>query len=100
MMHLESSLPLCSYLPAMDNSRFPVETCEYIIDSVAHVHYARHIDRGRYDTWCRIALICSAWLPRSRFNMYRTVQLQRLNQVNQLWKQTPTLHIWSPSSNL
>ncbi len=54
----------------MDNSRLPVEMCERIIDSC---------DLPLSDPWrswtpCyHTALVCSAWLPRSRFNMYRIV---------------------------
>ncbi len=50
----------------MDDSHLPVEMCEHIIDSLYHYYGS-----GLYHT----ALVCSAWLPRSRFNMYRAVVL-------------------------
>ncbi|KAI0800289.1 hypothetical protein C8Q74DRAFT_402552 [Fomes fomentarius] len=50
----------------MDGSRFPIELCEHIIDSFRGV-FRRCL--------CYISLVCSAWLPRSRFDLYHEVHL-------------------------
>ncbi|KAI0800288.1 hypothetical protein C8Q74DRAFT_1190513 [Fomes fomentarius] len=55
----------------MDNSRLPVETCEQIIDSL--IYACRLYGESEYRPWYLTALVCSAWLPRSRFNLYSKV---------------------------
>ncbi|KAI0767587.1 hypothetical protein C8Q74DRAFT_965868 [Fomes fomentarius] len=57
----------------MDHSRPPIEMCEHIIDSVGH-----------RTGWYHTALVCSAWLPRSRFNLYHHISLQRPKQADLL----------------
>ncbi|KAI0800296.1 hypothetical protein C8Q74DRAFT_403438 [Fomes fomentarius] len=62
----------------MNDSRLPVEICEHIIDSDNPSYYSAR----KY--WCCTALVCSAWLPRSRFNLYSEVELQRSGQARLL----------------
>ncbi|KAI0800290.1 hypothetical protein C8Q74DRAFT_1165378, partial [Fomes fomentarius] len=50
----------------------PVEICEPIIDSLSDLWGSRY---DAYWDWRSTALVCAAWLPRSRFNLYREVQL-------------------------
>ncbi len=59
----------------MDNSRFPVEICEHIIDMLDGWYVYNHGFGPLHIHWCRTTLVCSAWVPRSRFNIYRTVHL-------------------------
>ncbi|KAI0800293.1 hypothetical protein C8Q74DRAFT_402751 [Fomes fomentarius] len=64
----------------MNDSRLPVEICEHIID------FERPwagILRGK-KFWCSTTLVCSAWLPRSRFNLYRKVTLKNSGQARLL----------------
>ncbi len=59
----------------MDNIRLPVEICEHIIDLI---DYAYTFNESYID-WCRTSLVCSAWVPRSRFNLYHAVYLNTSN---------------------
>lgn len=71
---------------AMDNRprRLPVEMWDHIIDSLA---FADIYPRSElYRTWCVTALVCSTWLRRSRFNIYRKVLLQRSSQFDSLFR--------------
>ncbi|KAI0364996.1 hypothetical protein BV20DRAFT_784561 [Pilatotrama ljubarskyi] len=52
----------------------PMEICEAIIDCVW----------PDQDTLQRCALICHAWLPRSRYNLYRRVSIRRPEQLSRL----------------
>ncbi|KAI0643876.1 hypothetical protein C8Q79DRAFT_159998 [Trametes meyenii] len=56
----------------MENSRFPIEVCERIIDFLPIV-CSSWDERSRAAQAC--ALTCSAWLPRSRYHIYRSVKL-------------------------
>ncbi|KAI0710620.1 hypothetical protein C8Q76DRAFT_798167 [Earliella scabrosa] len=66
----------------MNNSLFPIEVCEYIIDSCrAGLRGGSNVS---YATWCQTALVCSAWLPRSRFNLFYEVELTADSHVGLL----------------
>ena len=66
----------------MNNSLFPIEVCEYIIDSCRAG--LRGGSNASYATWCQTALVCSAWLPRSRFNLFYEVELTADSHVGLL----------------
>ncbi|KAI0357794.1 hypothetical protein OH77DRAFT_1300707 [Trametes cingulata] len=63
----------------MENSCFPIEVCERIIDCCFHL---KHPSRG-YATLGACALTCSAWLPRSRYNLFYKVHLRSRKQCDQ-----------------
>ncbi|KAI0357797.1 hypothetical protein OH77DRAFT_1300980 [Trametes cingulata] len=65
---------------AMENSCFPIEVCERIIDCCFHPQYPH--SRG-YATLKACALTCSAWLPRSRYNLFYKVDLGCREQCDQ-----------------
>ena len=66
----------------MNDSRLPLDICEQIIDACwdRFVHPRFH----RYATWRQTALVCSAWLPRSRFNLLYAVYLWEKDHVGLL----------------
>ncbi|KAI0357804.1 hypothetical protein OH77DRAFT_1302111 [Trametes cingulata] len=63
---------------AMENSRFPIEVCERIIDRCLDFRY----NSDQYVTLKACALTCSAWLPRSRYNMFYKVDLRSRAQCD------------------
>ncbi|KAI0751914.1 hypothetical protein C8Q80DRAFT_606378 [Daedaleopsis nitida] len=72
----------------MQQSPLPVEVCERILDAGyrpyrlrANGHYP---GPGAYDTWRQTALVCSAWLPRSRRNLLHEVELRSAAHVDRL----------------
>ncbi|KAI0704580.1 hypothetical protein C8Q76DRAFT_178147 [Earliella scabrosa] len=67
----------------MNNSRLPVEICEHIIDSCRET-YSPWVRGGAYPTWRETALVCSAWLPRSRVNLFHEVFLYATSDVDLL----------------
>ena len=68
----------------MENSCVPIEVCERIID------LTRLTDNGGsgvevdYHTLCSCSLVCRAWLPRSRCNMFFRVVLHTSTQQERL----------------
>ncbi|KAI0723359.1 hypothetical protein C8Q76DRAFT_392590 [Earliella scabrosa] len=69
----------------MNNSLLPVEVCEYIIDlcynkSLRGIFFLP----GSYTAWRQTALVCSAWLPRSRLNLLYKVELRNGRDVDLL----------------
>ncbi|KAI0767585.1 hypothetical protein C8Q74DRAFT_1219418 [Fomes fomentarius] len=66
----------------MDDSRLPIEMCEHIIDLLDDA-WAAHETKT---AWRHTSLVCCAWLPRSRFNLYRQVYLSRPEQARLLLK--------------
>lgn len=78
----------------MDHSRFPTETCEQIIDACyvdddRSTEDRRVMDPNCYRVWCRTALVCSTWLPRSRLNLLHETILEKASHVDLLLR---TLH--------
>ncbi|KAI0357768.1 hypothetical protein OH77DRAFT_1298113 [Trametes cingulata] len=63
----------------MENAYFPIEVCERIIDCCFHPY---SLSRG-YATLGACALTCSAWLPRSHYNLFYKVKLQSRKQCDQ-----------------
>ncbi|KAI0357774.1 hypothetical protein OH77DRAFT_1298638 [Trametes cingulata] len=63
----------------MENSCFPIEVCERIIDCCFELE--RPI--GYHATLRACALTCSAWLPRSLYNLFHTVDLCSRQQCDQ-----------------
>lgn len=55
----------------MENSRLPIEVCECVIDEC----FGFKPWNGRYDTLRACALTCSAWRPRSRYNLYHELRV-------------------------
>ncbi|KAI0687026.1 hypothetical protein C8Q76DRAFT_761030 [Earliella scabrosa] len=64
----------------MNNSRLPIDVCEQIIDLCRGFGFPWWLDDS-YETWCRSALVCSAWCPRSQYNLLREVVFKRTPQV-------------------
>ncbi|KAI0687029.1 hypothetical protein C8Q76DRAFT_761050 [Earliella scabrosa] len=64
----------------MNNSRLPIDVCEQIIDVCRGSGFPWWRDDS-YQTWCRSALVCSAWRPRSQYNLLREVVFGRTPQV-------------------
>ena len=79
-----NSLPLSI---AMQDSRFPVELCELVIDFVP-CQWSYRWYEGHWwwssKPWelVRLMSICSAWLPRARIVLYDTVVFKRPSQVD------------------
>ena len=67
----------------MQNAFLPIDVCEVIIDS-CYEWNGGEPRRGSYPFWLRTALVCSAWLPRSRFNLLREVDLENESHVSLL----------------
>ncbi|KAI0357764.1 hypothetical protein OH77DRAFT_1297995 [Trametes cingulata] len=63
----------------MENSCFPIEVCERIIDCC--FDFRDHWDK--YDALRACALTCSAWLPRSRYNLFYKVLLDCREKCDQ-----------------
>ena len=63
----------------MNNSRLPIDICEQIIDACCY--FTWNLEPDPYLTWCRCALVCSAWRPRSQFNLLFEVVFTRAAQV-------------------
>ena len=68
----------------MNNCLLPIELCEHIIDSCRVTGLRMNRSLGSYSTWCQTALVCSAWLPRSRLNLLYDVELRRASTVDLL----------------
>ncbi|KAI0710596.1 hypothetical protein C8Q76DRAFT_738028, partial [Earliella scabrosa] len=66
----------------MNNSRLPIEIWEHIIDSCRKPQ--DWYERMWYHTWRQTALVCSAWLPRSRLNLLYEVELSDASDVDLL----------------
>ena len=66
----------------MNNSRLPIEIWEHIIDSCRKPQ--DWYERMWYHTWRQTALVCSAWLPRSRLNLLYEVELRDTSSVDLL----------------
>ena len=64
-----------------NNSLLPTEICEHIIDSCRET-YSPWVRGGAYPTWRETALVCSAWLPRSRINLFYEVDLSDAYNVD------------------
>ncbi|KAI0692853.1 hypothetical protein C8T65DRAFT_71317 [Cerioporus squamosus] len=62
----------------MDESRLPLELCEFILDACGCEFYIRL----RYDTLRACALTCKGWHPRSRYNLLHRVSFRRPQQVD------------------
>ncbi|KAI1782979.1 hypothetical protein LXA43DRAFT_904496 [Ganoderma leucocontextum] len=71
----------------MENSFLPIDICEAIIDAFYVIQHhgaiARNID---YAVLLRCALVCSAWLPRARFNLLHRVVLRDPSHLNLLFR--------------
>lgn len=70
---LRSRSPSC--LPSrrtMENSRLPIEVCERVIDECFYFDWRP----DRNETLRACALTCSAWLPRSRYNLYHELRVR------------------------
>ncbi|KAI0702739.1 hypothetical protein C8Q76DRAFT_232004 [Earliella scabrosa] len=66
----------------MNHSRLPVDICEHLID--ACWDHSVHPRVHRYATWRQTSLVCSAWLPRSRYNLLYAVCLSQEDDVRLL----------------
>ncbi|KAI0704583.1 hypothetical protein C8Q76DRAFT_752146 [Earliella scabrosa] len=66
----------------MNSSRLPIEICEHIIDSCREPHNEYWYGRLWYHTLRQTALVCSAWLPRSRLNLFCEVELWDASDVD------------------
>lgn len=79
-LHSGVGLPLsCTPSPTMENSHLPIEVCELIINECLNFIWT---DCNKTLRAC--ALTCSAWLPRSQFNLYREVHLWYSESVAQI----------------
>ena len=67
-------------IPDMNNNLIPLEIWEHIIDS-CRVETHEYGLRRSYRTWRQTALVCSAWLPRSRLNLLYDVELRHASDV-------------------
>ncbi|KAH9858607.1 hypothetical protein C2E23DRAFT_10556 [Lenzites betulinus] len=72
-------------LPSMANSAvpLPVEVYEQIIDSTA-TGLPLWTSQEEYETFKNCALVCRAWLPRSRWNLFLSIHIIRASQVDRL----------------
>ena len=61
----------------MDDSRLPIDVCEQVIDACYYQSPVKFV----YPTWRATALVCSAWLPRSRYNLLYAVCLSQEDDV-------------------
>ena len=68
-------------LADMNKSRLPIEICEHIIDSCPEPD-KNWYGRPWYHTLRQTALVCSAWLPRSRINLFYEVDLSDAYNVD------------------
>ena len=60
----------------MENCLLPIDICEAIVDACYNSQHRGAITRNTdYVILLRCALVCSAWLPRARFNLLRRVVL-------------------------
>ncbi|KAI0706693.1 hypothetical protein C8Q76DRAFT_162735 [Earliella scabrosa] len=64
----------------MENCRIPLEICEYIIDECREWE-VRH---DSYPVWRRLALVCSAWVSRTQFNLLYEVHIESPSHVDLL----------------
>ena len=71
-------------LTDMNDSLLPIEICEHIIDSCRPWHSYWSLRRQSYGTWHQTALVCSAWLPRSRINLLYEVVLSDASDIDLL----------------
>ena len=75
----------------MDDSLLPIEICEQVIDAC---HWTEWLRSSSYVVWRRTAVVCTAWLARSRVNLFHHVVLEREWHVDLLLRtvlQTPHL---------
>ena len=73
----------------MDNSILSLDICERILDAFQSYSYAKSTDNrqgGAYATWCHTALVCVAWVSRSRSNLLYDVVLSQRVQSFLLWR--------------
>ncbi|KAI0710624.1 hypothetical protein C8Q76DRAFT_738139, partial [Earliella scabrosa] len=68
----------------MNNSRLPIEICEHIIDSCRKPQDEYWFRQSWYHPWPQTALVCSAWLPRSRLNLLYEAFLRNASDVDLL----------------
>ncbi|KAI0710590.1 hypothetical protein C8Q76DRAFT_68002 [Earliella scabrosa] len=68
----------------MNKSRLPHEVCEQILDSCRVDADDRVLKKHSYPIWRQTALVCSAWLPRSRYNLLYEVELRKASDINLL----------------
>ena len=68
----------------MNDSRLPIEICEHIIDFCREPPDNSWFSRTSYHTLRQTALVCSAWLPRSRLNLFYEVFLRDASNVDLL----------------
>ena len=67
----------------MQNCRLPIELCELAIDLIqdTRICWDRRPDRWHWH-FRACALVCSAWLPRARLHVFRTVAFAQSPQVD------------------
>lgn len=72
----------------MENSRLPIEVCERVIDEFLSYYWTH---RNRALVAC--ALTCSAWLPRSQYNLLREVHVvsENVSRVMDAFTSRPAL---------
>ncbi|KAL4245634.1 hypothetical protein ABKN59_009591 [Abortiporus biennis] len=63
------------YRDGMYNCRLPIEICERIIDLIA-IHYYSNF------TIAKLALVCKAWIPRSRWHLARRFTVKNSTQLS------------------
>ncbi|KAI0751929.1 hypothetical protein C8Q80DRAFT_607350 [Daedaleopsis nitida] len=72
----------------MENCLVPIEVCERVIDACYQPENLRgwrtRVVTSSYFTWQQTALVCSAWLARSRLNLLHEVVLCSTTQVDLL----------------
>ncbi|KAI0666584.1 hypothetical protein C8Q78DRAFT_1082858 [Trametes maxima] len=67
----------------MDKAALPVEVCENIIDLMAS-HEPLWTTPDEYEMFKICALVCHAWTPRSQFNLFYCLHLNKASQVDHL----------------
>ncbi len=73
----------------MINSRLPIDVCEHILDACYQGRFSysygfRLLDEESYHTWSCTALVCSDWLPRTRFNLFYYVSVNSPSECSPL----------------
>ncbi len=86
--------PLLPRPSGMVNSRLPLEVCEHIIDECyEELPLCRFFESPMrlYCTWLCTALVCSDWLPRTRYNLFHDVVMHSDSKLLHTLSSSPHL---------
>lgn len=69
----------------MLTSRLPIDICENIVDA-CHESPGGWLRESSYPVWIRTAMVCSDWLPRSRFNLFQHIEIRIAAHLDLLFR--------------